>query len=298
MEETIMANVHIVGGEKGGVGKSTFAKSLVEYLLYYAIPFIAIDTDRSAPDLRRAFEEPSEDKEDLGNGEGKKSAIDIRNAFLSESEDYQSAAQPIVLSAMEKTTVVNLSAASFEALSKWIAEDEVFEIISDCGIKFFLWFVSDGSIDSVHPFKKSLQAYGQDIQHILVRNEGRNRAKDWRLIDSDDEIQKFMKKYNVLQIDFPKFTNNDTFNAVRDNSLSFSGAIEFQKELGLNVFHVQQLKSFLRKTREAIDTVRLFDDLKPVESKQAQMQLQQLTSVEAVESTSKKSKKSTAKAGA
>jgi hypothetical protein len=279
-----MPNVHIIGGEKGGVGKSTFAKSLVEYLLYYMIPFIAIDTDRSAPDLSRAFEG---------------SEVEIREAFLSESEDYQSAAQPIVLSAMEKTTVVNLSAASFEALSKWIAEDEVFEIISDCGIKFFLWFVSDGSVDSVNPFKKSLQTYGQDIQHILVRNEGRNRAKDWRLIDADEEIQELMKSCNVLQIDFSKFVNNDTFNVVRDNSLSFSGAIELQKELGLNVFHVQQLKSFLRKTREAIDTLRLFEDLKPTESKQAQIELQQLTSVEAAEpTTNKKSKKSTAKAGA
>lgn len=43
-----MANIHLVGGEKGGVGKSVVARLLAQYMIDHNLPFIGFDTDRKS----------------------------------------------------------------------------------------------------------------------------------------------------------------------------------------------------------------------------------------------------------
>jgi hypothetical protein len=38
--------IHLIDGEKGGVGKSLFARVLIQYFLDKNFPFFAVDTDR------------------------------------------------------------------------------------------------------------------------------------------------------------------------------------------------------------------------------------------------------------
>jgi len=42
-----MSTIHLIGGEKGGVGKSVVARLLAQYMIDHEIPFIGFDTDRS-----------------------------------------------------------------------------------------------------------------------------------------------------------------------------------------------------------------------------------------------------------
>lgn len=46
-----MATIHFVDGEKGGVGKSFVAKTMIQYRLERQLPFVAVETDRSNPDV-------------------------------------------------------------------------------------------------------------------------------------------------------------------------------------------------------------------------------------------------------
>lgn len=49
-----MANVHFIGGEKGGVGKSVVARILAQYMIDGNIPFVGFSSshfDSLAPDL-------------------------------------------------------------------------------------------------------------------------------------------------------------------------------------------------------------------------------------------------------
>ena len=46
-------NIHLIGGEKGGVGKSLVARILAQYMIDRAIPFVGFDTDRSHGALLR-----------------------------------------------------------------------------------------------------------------------------------------------------------------------------------------------------------------------------------------------------
>ena len=48
-------NIHFIGGEKGGVGKSLMARVLAQYLIDQQLPFLGFDTDRSHGALMRFY---------------------------------------------------------------------------------------------------------------------------------------------------------------------------------------------------------------------------------------------------
>ena len=50
-----MSNIHFIGGEKGGVGKSLVARLLAQYMIDKQLPFLGFDTDRSHPALMRFY---------------------------------------------------------------------------------------------------------------------------------------------------------------------------------------------------------------------------------------------------
>ncbi len=50
-----MANIHLIGGEKGGVGKSVVARLLAQYCIDRSIPFLGFDADRSHGALMRFY---------------------------------------------------------------------------------------------------------------------------------------------------------------------------------------------------------------------------------------------------
>ena len=50
-----MTNIHLVGGEKGGVGKSLVARLLAQYMIDHSIPFLGFDSDRSHGALLRFY---------------------------------------------------------------------------------------------------------------------------------------------------------------------------------------------------------------------------------------------------
>jgi CO dehydrogenase nickel-insertion accessory protein CooC1 len=48
-----MTNIHLIGGEKGGVGKSLLARLMAQYLIDQSMPFIGFDSDRTHGALLR-----------------------------------------------------------------------------------------------------------------------------------------------------------------------------------------------------------------------------------------------------
>jgi len=50
-----MTHIHLVGGEKGGVGKSVVARLLAQYFIDHGIAFLGFDSDRSHGALLRFY---------------------------------------------------------------------------------------------------------------------------------------------------------------------------------------------------------------------------------------------------
>jgi hypothetical protein len=55
LEATPQAHVHLIGGEKGGVGKSLVSRLLAQYFIDHDIAFLGFDTDRSHGSLMRFY---------------------------------------------------------------------------------------------------------------------------------------------------------------------------------------------------------------------------------------------------
>lgn len=49
-------NIYLIGGRKGGVGKSMVAMALVDYLLELGIEVLLVDSDTTNPDVGRAYD--------------------------------------------------------------------------------------------------------------------------------------------------------------------------------------------------------------------------------------------------
>jgi cellulose biosynthesis protein BcsQ len=50
-----MSRIHLIGGEKGGVGKSVVSRLLAQYHIDRALPFLVFDTDRSHGAMLRFY---------------------------------------------------------------------------------------------------------------------------------------------------------------------------------------------------------------------------------------------------
>ena len=232
-----MHTLNYIGGEKGGVGKSFLTRTILQYMIDHQLPFIAVDTDRSNPDVKRCFD----------------SVCTVKLAVLSEAERLEDSANAIFNAALEQDVFCNLPAQVAPALHRWIEDNQLVELAEEADIRMRLLHVSDAGYDSLKLFKRSLQLFGQHIEHVLVQNRG--MTEDFEPVSLDDELQAMLAEHNVVVIDLPRFIGNADRNFIDRHSLSFGEARE-HPDLGL--ISRQRVKTFLRKAYQAFDAAALF----------------------------------------
>ncbi|MEH1867498.1 MAG: mobilization protein [Nostoc sp.] len=229
-----MPTIHFVDGEKGGVGKSLFARTMIQYCLDKRIPFVPVETDRSNPDVAGVYKEI------------------CKYAVFSENERQANKADRIFEWAIERPVIVNLSAQSHRAVQGWIESNQLLELGSSQGVMFCKWFVSTGGYDSINLFTQSVNTYGEKIPHILVRNFG--LCDDWEHLELDSNFQNIVNKYQIKVIDFPKLAYRER-NIIDQNRLTFAEAREY-KEFG--VIGKQRVVNFLKLAYGAFEKVGIW----------------------------------------
>jgi len=241
-----MAVMNLVGGGKGGVGKSFFLRALIQYLLDHRQQFIAFDTDRSNCDVKRC----------MG------SVCTVKLGVFSESEKLENAANAIFHTAIEQDVYVNLPAQVTPALKSWIQNNDLFELATDCGVKMRLFHVSDAGYDSLQLLERSLKLFGAHMEFVLVCNHG--MTEDWSPVEQDAYIQNLITEYGVTVMSLPRFVGNADRNFIDRHSLSFGEAMHHPD---LGPISRQRVKSFLRSAYTEFDRVGLFNT--PVASKKS-----------------------------
>lgn len=150
-----MTTIHLIGGEKGGVGKSVVARLLAQYMIDNSIPFIGFDTDRSHGSLLRFYAD---------------------YAASTVIDNYQSL-DTIIETAAEnpdQRILVDLAAQTHFPLAKWIEESGVLELAEELGITLCYWNVMDSGKDCVELLGKLLDQYGSKLNYVLVQNQLRD----------------------------------------------------------------------------------------------------------------------------
>jgi hypothetical protein len=150
-----MSTVHLVGGEKGGVGKSVVARLLVQTFIDRGLPFAALDADQSHGALVRSYAEFTQRVE----LERLDSADQILDRALG----------------ADRLVVVDLPAQSHRALRRWIDATDVLSYAREMNVRIVLWHVTDGGFDSVAHLEKLVDDFGETASYVVVKNEGRSR---------------------------------------------------------------------------------------------------------------------------
>ena len=161
-----MTNIHLVGGEKGGVGKSLVARLLAQYMIDHSIEFLGFDSDRSHGALLRFYA-------------GYSSPILI--------DKYESL-DAIVEAATEKPErrlLVDLAAQTNEQLMQWMDDSQLLEVAPEIGLDIRYWHVMDSGKDSVDLLKRLLDKHGNRLHYTLVLNQ--LRGDDFRILENSGE---------------------------------------------------------------------------------------------------------------
>ena len=120
LKKNTTSKIHLIGGEKGGVGKSMVARLLAQYFIDRQLPFVGFDTDRSHGALMRFY-----------SGYAAQALVDSYEAL-----------DKIIESAIDapgRRVLVDLAAQTHDALEKWMTESGVLDLADISGVGVSYW---------------------------------------------------------------------------------------------------------------------------------------------------------------
>ena len=161
--------IHLIGGEKGGVGKSMVSRLLAQHFIDSQQPFVGYDTDRSHGALMRFY-------------------ADFASPALA---DRYEALDQIIESAVDqpgRRVLVDLAAQTHEPLVRWMDESGVLDMADLSGLVLQYWHVMDSGPDSVDLLERLLDRFGLRLRYTLVCNE--LRGDDFSLLERSGQLER------------------------------------------------------------------------------------------------------------
>lgn len=149
-----MGSLHLIGGEKGGVGKSVVARLLAQYLIDKNRPFVGYDSDRSHATFARFY-------------------ADFASPVVLDTYASADGIAEDLVADPAKNAVVDLAAQSLRPLAQWVTESGVPEVLGEVGVPVFAWHVMDDSKDSLTTLASLTAAFGSSVRYVVVLNHGR-----------------------------------------------------------------------------------------------------------------------------
>lgn len=240
-----MARIHLVGGEKGGVGKSLFCCCLAYYCDQHNIEYHLVDTDPLNPDVGQIYS----------------GITDIHFRATEEmaviNSKQAAKVDQIFEMAITKPVLVNLPANVHDSVSYWILSNGLLENesdwLSETGVDICQWFLTNGSYTSINLFLESLKTYKGKLPHILVRNRGLNQ--DWESVDQREDFLRAKKEYEFSEILLPALRATER-DYIEEHQLPFVLVFE---DPAIPVLSRQRLRNFLRLVEEELATTNMIN---------------------------------------
>jgi hypothetical protein len=229
-----MTNIHLIGGEKGGVGKSLVARLLAQYFIDHSIPFLGFDSDRSHGALLRFYA-------------GYASAVVIDRYESLDAIVESATEQP------ERRVLVDLAAQTQEPLTRWMDESQLLEVSPELGLRIRYWHVMDSGRDSVELLQRLLDRYGQRLSYVIVQNQ--LRGDDFDILKSSGQLER-AKQLNAQFVAIKRL-QEAAMTKIDAYSSSFWAASQGdEKGPGrLGILERQRVKTWLANSYEALRQV-------------------------------------------
>lgn len=175
-----MSTVHLIGGEKGGVGKSVLSRTLAQYFIDKDLRFVGVDADTSHGALLRYYGEFTQ-------------AVDLET-FASADQIMDRAL------ASDRHVLVDLPAQSARLLRRWMDAGDVISFARETGVRIVFWHVSDGGFDSVSELERVSDTFSSLIDFVVVKNLG--RSPDFSQLDESAIMQRLLAR-GAAQVALP-----------------------------------------------------------------------------------------------
>jgi RecA/RadA recombinase len=247
-DPALRSQIHLVGGRKGGVGKTFLSRHLAEYLTIQQRQFSLIEADITIGDVGRVY----------GGFESGKTTAAVTIAL---SDDPKKYSEPDIIfqQAIEKRCVlVNLPAETNDALARWMESVDLMQLCQEQKINLYHWFVTDGCYASIRLLAESIENLKSELPHIVIRNEGRLNGMNFDYLAEEPLYQKILSSPNLVCLhDFPVLGSAEQFYLDKHNLTYEAGVEAARGEMGL--IPAQRIKTFAERVYAVIDQVFAVD---------------------------------------
>ncbi len=219
-------------GEKGGVGKTTVARVLADFLNSKKIAFRAFDAEGPTGQLLR-FHRNETAAVDVGDSTGIAPVLDY-----------------VMDASGRRVALVDLGARSGEDLKAWLYKGGALEEAGAGTLGITVVYVLGGAVDSVGHLKECFHALGKDVNYIIVKNFGVAGKFD---IYDNSNIRKDVLAAGAKEVSFPPL-DGAVYQSVDRSNLPFSA---FAESTGINAGFTEKryCRTWLRECFAALDEV-------------------------------------------
>ena len=229
-----MANIHFIGGEKGGVGKSLVSRILAQYLIDHERPFLGFDTDKSHGALMRFYA-------------GYASPVVVDRYESLDAIVEAAATDP------DRSILVDMAAQTQDALTQWMTDSGLLELSGEMGFGLTYWHVMDSGRDSVDLLKKLLDRFGSSLNYVLVQNH--IRGDNFDMLDASGEKERALGlNARIINI---KRLHEASMVKIDSHSSSFWSATQSSDAHALGILERQRVKMWLKHAYSEIDNLHL-----------------------------------------
>jgi hypothetical protein len=225
-----MTQIHLIGGEKGGVGKSVVARLLAQYFIDRKIPFVGFDSDRSHGALMRFY--------------GGYASPVLIDRYESLDAIVEAASENA-----ERRVLVDLAAQTQDSLTKWMDESQLLDVAPEIGLRIRYWHVMDSGRDSVDLLRRLFDQYSNRLNYVIVQNQ--LRGDDFGILQRSAEFER-ARTLNASVITIKRL-QEAAMTKIDGQSASFWAAT--QSGDGMGILERQRVKAWLKSAYEAIDQV-------------------------------------------
>jgi hypothetical protein len=230
-----MANIHLIGGEKGGVGKSLVARLVAQYLIDHSIPFLGFDSDRSHGALLRFYQ-------------GYASPVVVDQYDSLDAIVEAAAEEP------ERRILVDLAAQTQQSLTNWMDESQLLGLAPELGLNIRYWHVMDTGKDSVDLLRRLLDRYEERLSYVIVQNQ--LRGEEFSILRQSGQLERAQGwGAEVITV---KRLQEATVTKIDANSSSFWAASQSDDKSGarLGLLERQRLRNWLKSAYDEIGRVK------------------------------------------
>jgi hypothetical protein len=222
----------ITHGEKGGVGKTTVARILADYIGSHDTSYRAFDAEGETGQLLRFHSDQT-------------SAIDMGDA---------SSVAPVLDYLMDgsgkRLALVDLGARSGADLKSWLYRGGALEEAGAARLGITIVYVLGGAVDSVGHLKECYGALGKEVNYVIVKNNG--VATRFEVYDQS-KVREDLLKAGAKEITMPAL-DPAVYQSVDRASIPFSA---FADNNGGTFSYTERryCRTFLREAFAALDEV-------------------------------------------